>query len=179
MTRALGRAGARSLVCAIVLAACGSPTASAPAPTRPPEPATPEPAAPEPAAPEPATPEPVSPQTPPNPPSGPTLTGPITRAEVGAPASARCLPVVAAECGCTYACGIGWSADGVRYTVRHRFWDSGRSALNARVDRWCVDGACTDAFFGEIVCSGICAPTAADPACHFDGDACVGAADGR
>ena len=81
------------------------------------------------------------------------------------------MPVVAKECGCTYSCGIG-ERDGDRWTVRHEFWKG--ATLRARVDAWCVDGQCTDAFFAEITCDGICAPKPADPTCHFDGDRCVG-----
>jgi hypothetical protein len=87
----------------------------------------------------------------------------------------RCLPVVAKECGCTYSCGIGVRRGGDdRWTVHHPFW--GSAALDARVDAWCVDGACTPAFLAAIVCDGICAPKAGDPTCRFDAQgACVGA----
>ncbi|MCA9673471.1 MAG: hypothetical protein H6708_03085 [Kofleriaceae bacterium] len=84
----------------------------------------------------------------------------------------RCLPTVAAECGCVYACAPG-RLDGDHWIVDHPFWAP--TPLHAHVDRWCVDGACTDAFFGAIVCDGICAPRPADASCHFDdAGACVG-----
>jgi hypothetical protein len=92
-----------------------------------------------------------------------------------APAQAiekRCLPVVAKECGCVYTCGTG-TRDGDHWTVTHSFWKD--MPLKAKVERWCVDEACTEAFAAEIVCSGICAPKPADPTCHFDaGGACIG-----
>ena len=79
----------------------------------------------------------------------------------------RCLPVVAAECGCVYSCGVGTrDADG--WSVAHSFW--GDTPIRARVDRWCVEDQCTDAFFGEIVCALICAPRPADPSCAFDAE---------
>jgi hypothetical protein len=98
----------------------------------------------------------------------------LTRAEVGAPVDARCLPVTA--CGCTYACGIGWpeAKDSSRYQVRHSFWDNGRSPLGARIDRFCANKQCTDAFFVEIGCLGICRVRPADATCHFNGDRCEG-----
>lgn len=84
----------------------------------------------------------------------------------------RCLPVVAADCGCVYTCGVGTRA-GDGWTVTHGFWTE---PLRARLDRWCVDGQCSEAWFGEIVCSGICVPRPADATCHFDdAGACVGA----
>lgn len=87
-----------------------------------------------------------------------------------APTTDRCLPVVAAECGCVYECGAGELQPDGRYHVSHSFWSGG---MTARVDEWCADGQCTTAFFGEIVCDGICAPRPADPTCHFAGSACV------
>jgi hypothetical protein len=87
--------------------------------------------------------------------------------------SARCLPVVAAECGCVYSCAAGTETSPGRWQVRHPFWTE---PLVARIDRWCVDGQCTEAFFGEIVCSGICPPRPADATCHFENDVCVGTA---
>ena len=62
-----------------------------------------------------------------------------------------------------------------KWSVSHPFW--GKTPLNATVAQWCVGGACTDAFHGEIACSAICAPKAADPTCHFEGDACVSGRD--
>jgi len=99
----------------------------------------------------------------------------VAATEAAAPAASpttRCLPVVAAACGCVYSCGLG-TFDGKTWTVHHEFWDD--LALNATVAPWCVDGQCTDAFSAEIVCAGICAPRPADPTCHLD-DAgrCVG-----
>ena len=87
--------------------------------------------------------------------------------------SAReCLPVVAAKCGCKYTCGLGVrQADG-SYLVSHTFWKNKK--LKARIDTWCVAGACTRAFYAEIVCGGICARRPADPTCHFEGGHCVG-----
>ncbi|HJL15256.1 MAG TPA: hypothetical protein RMH99_06345 [Sandaracinaceae bacterium LLY-WYZ-13_1] len=89
-------------------------------------------------------------------------------ADPGSAAERRCLPVVAAECGCVYSCGLG-TRDGDGWSVRHAHWDR---PIRARIDRWCVDGECTDAFFGEIVCSGICAPRPADPTCVIDASGC-------
>ncbi len=77
-----------------------------------------------------------------------------------------CLPVVAADCGCVYSCGQGWLVGESTYLVRHSFWRE--HALTARIDEWCVDGECTRAFYGEIVCDGICDPRPADPTCHFE-----------
>ncbi len=84
----------------------------------------------------------------------------------------RCLPVVAAECGCVYSCGVGTRhAEG--WSVAHSFW--GDTPIRARVDRWCVEGQCTEAFFGEIVCDGICPPRPAEPSCAFDAEGrCAG-----
>lgn len=76
----------------------------------------------------------------------------------------RCLPVVAAECGCVYPCGVGTLVADKRYRVQHAAWKG--VTLEARVDTWCVDGACTEAFFAEILCLAICAPKAADPSCR-------------
>jgi hypothetical protein len=87
-------------------------------------------------------------------------------------ADARCLPVVAAECGCVYSCGVGDPGDGGKFTVHHPFW--GMTPLTAHVDRWCVGDACTDALFADIVCDGICTPKPADATCHFEGALCVG-----
>lgn len=83
-----------------------------------------------------------------------------------APAARRCLPVVAADCGCVYSCGAGIRQQGGRYRVTHPFWRG--TVLTARIDRWCVDGRCTDAFFADVVCDGICPPRPADPTCHID-----------
>ncbi|NOU34315.1 MAG: hypothetical protein HOO96_41010 [Polyangiaceae bacterium] len=107
--------------------------------------------------------------------SAPVVASAAPSATVAAssPAKARCLPVVAAECGCVYSCGVGTETKPGVYSVRHSFWKD--TPLVATVKPWCVGGQCTDAFHGEIVCSGICAPKAADATCHFEGDACVGA----
>ncbi len=87
------------------------------------------------------------------------------------PAQARrCLPVVAAECGCVYSCGLGVEETPGRWSVAHAHW--GALPVQARVDRWCVGGRCTEAFFGEIVCGGICAPRPAEPHCQLVGDRC-------
>jgi hypothetical protein len=85
----------------------------------------------------------------------------------------RCLPVVAADCGCVYDCGVGTLQPNGLYSVTHSFW--GTTPITARIDEWCADGACTEAFFGNIVCDGICAPKPANSTCHFEGDACVSA----
>ena len=82
----------------------------------------------------------------------------------------RCLPVVAAECGCVYDCGVGEPQSDGSYLVTHSFWEGTR--LEARVAQWCSGSDCTDAFHAEIVCDGICAPMPADPTCHFMGDKC-------
>jgi hypothetical protein len=87
--------------------------------------------------------------------------------EAAPTAERRCLPVVAAECGCVYSCGVG-TRDAEGWSVAHSFW--GDTPVRARVDRWCVEGQCTEAFFGEIVCDGICAPRPADPSCAFDAE---------
>ena len=89
------------------------------------------------------------------------------------PPAKQCLPVVAAECGCVYSCALG-TAVGDRWAVTHPFWTT---PITATVRPYCVDGQCTDAFHGEIVCSGICAPRPADPTCHLNPTgACVGGA---
>jgi hypothetical protein len=75
----------------------------------------------------------------------------------------RCLPVIADKCGCVYDCGVGTEASPGEYEVIHPFW--GATKLTARVDRWCVDGKCTDAFFADIVCGGICVPKPARTDC--------------
>jgi hypothetical protein len=97
--------------------------------------------------------------------------------EARAPEAARrCLPVVAAECGCVYSCGLGTEEAAGEWSVRHEFW--GAAPVKARVDRWCVDGRCTEAFFGEIVCSGICPAKPAEPNCRLVGERCEVAGDG-
>lgn len=99
---------------------------------------------------------------------------PVEPAPAAAPAARRCLPVVAAECGCVYACGLGTEQAPGRWSVEHVHW--GRHPIAARVDRWCVDGQCTDAFFGEIVCGAVCPPRPADPNCRLVEDRCESAA---
>jgi len=89
-----------------------------------------------------------------------------------APAPARCLPVVAKECGCVYDCGVGKPNGDGTYTVSHQFWKD--TPLRARIDRWCVDQQCTEVFAAEIVCDGTCPPRPADPGCAFHGDTCSG-----
>jgi hypothetical protein len=85
----------------------------------------------------------------------------------------RCLPVVAKDCGCVYTCAEGHETTPGVYSVRHSRWND--KALTARVDRFCADGQCTDAFFADIVCDGICTPRPADATCRFQGNRCVGA----
>jgi hypothetical protein len=80
------------------------------------------------------------------------------------------LPVVAAECGCVYSCGLGSEEAPGRWRVVHEHWAP--EPIAARVDRWCVEGQCTEAFFGEIVCSGICPPRPAEPNCRLVDDRC-------
>jgi hypothetical protein len=86
----------------------------------------------------------------------------------------RCLPVVAASCGCVYSCAAGLETAPDTWSVSHPFW---ATPIIAQIASWCVDGACTDAFHGEITCNGICPPRPADPTCRFEGDACVSARD--
>lgn len=88
--------------------------------------------------------------------------------------SKRCLPVVAADCGCVYACGVGTETSPGVWSVDHPSWAP--NAIKAKIAPWCASGDCTDAFHGEIVCSGICAPKPADHGCHFEGDRCVSSA---
>ncbi len=84
----------------------------------------------------------------------------------------RCLPVVAAECGCVWGCGTGVeSAPGV-WAVSHPH--GGGAPLRAKVGPWCVANDCTDAFLVELECDGICAPKPADHGCHFDDERCTG-----
>jgi hypothetical protein len=111
----------------------------------------------------------ATPTNPPDVPADPDGASPTAEAP---PPSPRCLPVVAADCGCVYACGVGEELPDGRYRVSHSFWSE---PIVARVAPWCVNDACTDAFHGEIVCDGICPPKPADATCHFDGDRCVGA----
>ena len=79
--------------------------------------------------------------------------------------ASRCLPVVSVECGCVYDCGVGGPPDasGV-VTVNHAFWSE---PITARVQQWCVNGECTEAFAAELVCGVICDPKPADPTCAF------------
>lgn len=94
--------------------------------------------------------------------------------DAGAAPAKRCLPVVAAECGCVYGCGVGTETSPGAWSVDHPTWSP--SLIKAKIAPWCVSGDCTDAFHGEIVCSGICAPKPADHTCHFEGDRCVSSA---
>lgn len=99
---------------------------------------------------------------------------PVSRAVAPRPKQALCLPVVSADCGCSYSCGVGWPlAKGGKwpYRVRHNFWR--KTELKARVARWCVGKQCTRAFFVQLVCSGICPRRPADATCHFAKDLCV------
>ena len=108
-------------------------------------------------------------KTAPSEPAVPSNAPHIVPVEVGpdvAPAGGaahRCLPVVAAECGCTYDCGDGVEIAPGAYEVTHAVWAP--STVRARIKPWCVAGDCTDAFFGEIVCSGICTPKPARQDC--------------
>lgn len=88
-------------------------------------------------------------------------------------AAKKCLPVVAADCGCVYSCGAGTETSAGKWSVVHPFWAP--TALDAKIAPWCVGGDCTDAFHAQIVCSGICSPKPADHTCHFEGDRCVSA----
>ena len=93
---------------------------------------------------------------------------PANRATVEPAAHAperRCLPVVAKQCGCVYACGEGERA-GARWRVKHAFWKP--IELTADIATWCADATCTNAFTADIVCDGICVPKPADPTCRFD-----------
>jgi hypothetical protein len=89
-----------------------------------------------------------------------------------APSGKRCLPVVAAECGCVYECGVGIESPPGSWSVTHGFWKG--TTLKAKVKSWCVKGDCTEAFHAELPCDIICPPKPADHGCHFDGDRCVG-----
>ena len=93
----------------------------------------------------------------------------LTSASV-APAK-KCLPVVAAGCGCVYSCGAGTETAPGKWTVVHPFWAP--HTLDAKVAPWCVGGDCTDAFHAQIICDAICSPKPADHTCHFEGDRCV------
>jgi hypothetical protein len=97
---------------------------------------------------------------------------PLTSASV-APAAKKCLPVVAADCGCVYSCGTGTQTGPDKWSVVHPIWAP--HTLDAKVSRWCVGSDCTDAFHAQIVCDGVCAPKPADHTCHFEGDRCVSA----
>ncbi|CAN5235453.1 hypothetical protein BH09MYX1_BH09MYX1_61330 [soil metagenome] len=109
-------------------------------------------------------------------PSGPSEAPTVLLPQVSdaAPAPAkRCLPVVAGDCGCVYACGLGVETAPGKYTVNHAFW--GGTPLVAKVAPWCIDADCTDAFHAEIPCDGICPKKPADHSCHFDDEGrCVG-----
>jgi hypothetical protein len=84
---------------------------------------------------------------------------------------ARCLPVVAFDCGCVYGCGRGQpNADGSYAVTYSPKWSD---PVRAVVKPWCVDGRCTDAFAGEIGCDGVCLPKPADPTCRLEGDTCA------
>ena len=105
-------------------------------------------------------------------PAASTSITPVASASSSADAGVkRCLPVVAAECHCTYSCGIGTETAPGEWTVTHPIWAP--STLKAKVAPYCVAGDCTDAFHAEIVCSAICMPKPADHGCHFEADRCV------
>jgi len=91
--------------------------------------------------------------------------------EAAASTPKKCLPVVAASCGCVYSCGVGTEVSPGEWSVDHPFWAPNR--IKAKIAPWCVSGDCTDAFHGEIVCSGICPPKPAVHGCHFEGDRCL------
>lgn len=116
-----------------------------------------------------------SPASPPSPAAPKVAAGRTSAADpspaVATPSPARrCLPVVAAECGCVYSCGLGTEDAPGRWSVAHEHWAP--DPIVARVDRWCAEGQCTEAFFGEIVCGGICSPRPAEPNCRLVGDRC-------
>lgn len=100
----------------------------------------------------------------------------LSRAEVGAPANSRCLPIVG--CGFAYSCAIGWpdSNESKTFQIRHPVWNDGQSKLLGVVGRHCVANQCTEAFVKAFMCTiiGTSSP-AADATCHFSGDRCVGA----
>lgn len=104
----------------------------------------------------------------------PAVAAPVVASPVVASPARRCLPVVAAECGCVYTCGLGTEQQPGRWSVAHEFWAP--HPVLARVDRWCVAGQCTEAFFGELPCSGICPPKPAEPGCRLVDDHCEVAA---
>jgi hypothetical protein len=116
------------------------------------------------------------PVTPPATPAAPVASEPAApvvtpvATPVATSAARRCLPVVAAECGCVYGCGLGTETEAGRWSVAHEAWAP--HPVVARVDRWCVDGQCTEAFFGEIVCGGICSPKPAEAGCRLVEDRC-------
>jgi hypothetical protein len=82
----------------------------------------------------------------------------------------RCLPFVAAECGCVYPCAPGRQDAEGHWTVHAEPWGD---LPGARIDRFCVDGECADAFHVLLVCTITCAPRPADETCHFDDGQCV------
>ena len=90
----------------------------------------------------------------------------------GARGAKRCLPVVAAECGCVWSCAVGIESSPGTWSVTHPHW--GGTPLTAKIGPWCEGGDCTDAFLADIVCDAICAPKPADHGCHFDDERCTG-----
>ncbi len=86
-------------------------------------------------------------------------------------AAKKCLPVVAADCGCVYTCGAGTETSPGKWNVIHPNWAT--HGLDAKIAPWCVSGDCTDAFHAQIVCSVVCSPKPADHTCHFEGERCV------
>jgi len=92
---------------------------------------------------------------------------PQPRAEDADPPS-RCLPVVAPECGCVYACTSGVLLPTNAWTFRHPQW--GDRALEAQVEDWCVDGVCSESFSVALPCDGICSPRPAQPCAIVDGE---------
>lgn len=90
------------------------------------------------------------------------------------PGGRRCLPAVAAACGCVYPCTVGSRRlDDGAYDVQLSGFPE---PVTGRVKRWCVGKACTDAFFVELLCTAVCSPKPADATCHFDATGACGGA---
>jgi len=77
---------------------------------------------------------------------------------------ARCLPVVAKKCGCTYDCMLGQSWD------KERTWriDWHGTVIIGVMEYFCVNGKCTHVFAVDLPCDVICPPTAANPNCRLE-----------
>lgn len=82
----------------------------------------------------------------------------------------RCLPIVSEECSCVGGCAFGLLNEEGTYNVTSPF---GEAPLSGRIDRWCVDGECTEAFFVHQPCGGPCQPQPADSTCAFREGQCV------